>query len=409
MSSKFLSKAKMLSIFLCASLLLVSCSKDSSDVGKEVESDGDNKITSQTEDKQKSEGEVKKDKESLDEKEKSAIDVSKVSLFQSLEIPLYENSEIIEPENHTIPIIADKFSKIVVYLDANEGFVPGDVEVKFEINNNGETSKYESNFNLTGSSTIGDPTTAVQINVPKEAITTDSRYKISLYQKDSDKPIISIPTTGDAKLGAIETGPIKVQMIPYKIDGKTPDVSQEVLDGYRDAILAVYPTNEVIITLGEEREFYTTDTGDVLVDVGVAQEESNTTDIYFYGMIPAEGLRKNFNGSTGTSEDGGRGRIPDRAYFACGAAFGDSRSEWTLLHELGHLHKLDHSPAGDPPDVDPNYPDFIGRIMTMGYDYRTDEFLSPDTYDMMGYEMPRWISEYNYLKLIEHIKLSLTF
>ena len=102
-------------------------------------------------------------------------------------------------------------------------------------------------------------------------------------------------------------------------------------------------------------------------------------------------------------------RSPERAFFAAGAAFGDELSESTLVHELGHLHQLEQSPCGGPPDVDPSFPDPEGLTGVLGFDFRTNEFIAADTPDVMGYCQPRWIGTYHYARLIEHVQLSQTW
>ena len=125
-------------------------------------------------------------------------------------------------------------------------------------------------------------------------------------------------------------------------------------------------------------------------------------DVYFYGMVTGVETREAFEGPSGTSEDGGTD-APVRAYFATRAAFGDQRSEDTLVHELGHVHGLEHAPCDGEGDVDPAFPYPDGTIGVLGYDARTASFVPPDTMDMMTYCYPRWISDYDYAKIAPHV------
>lgn len=125
-------------------------------------------------------------------------------------------------------------------------------------------------------------------------------------------------------------------------------------------------------------------------------------DVYYYGMVSGVASRDEFEGITGTSESGGDGELV-RAYFAAGAAFGDQKSEDTLIHEIGHTHRLLHTPCDGEDDPDPAYPYAGGEIGVEGYDFRTGAFVPADTPDLMAYCFPRWISDYNYAKLAEHV------
>ena len=64
-----------------------------------------------------------------------------------------------------------------------------------------------------------------------------------------------------------------------------------------------------------------------------------------------------------------------------------------LAHELGHNFSLGHAPCGTPGDLGYPYPD--GTIGAWGYDSRRARLWSPDdSYDLMSYCGPKWISDY---------------
>lgn len=68
----------------------------------------------------------------------------------------------------------------------------------------------------------------------------------------------------------------------------------------------------------------------------------------------------------------------------------------TMAHELGHNFSLRHAPcrAGA---VDPFYPLDDGKTGAWGYDFQRGTLVSPEnTYDLMSYCDPDWISDYSF-------------
>ncbi len=57
---------------------------------------------------------------------------------------------------------------------------------------------------------------------------------------------------------------------------------------------------------------------------------------------------------------------------------------------------LDHSPCGNPPFIDPDFPYQDGSSGAWGYDHRNDQLVNPEKPDLMGYCEPRWISDYSF-------------
>ncbi len=70
-----------------------------------------------------------------------------------------------------------------------------------------------------------------------------------------------------------------------------------------------------------------------------------------------------------------------------------------MAHELGHNMGLLHAPC-DVFDPDPDYPYANGTIGSWGYDFRDGTLVSPDTFDLMSYCKPGWVSDYNFSRAI---------
>ena len=71
-----------------------------------------------------------------------------------------------------------------------------------------------------------------------------------------------------------------------------------------------------------------------------------------------------------------------------------------MAHELGHNFGLYHAPCGGVAGPDPNYPYAGGIIGVYGWNVRTNTLMQPTTADLMGYCSPTWISDYNYLNVL---------
>ncbi len=332
------------------------------------------------------------------------LQVAAVSVFQVVEVPVWDEAGAVPAGSRSAPVVAGRDARIVTWLDTPDAWSAADVEVRFVVDG---TEHVVSDL-VTVDADPSDPTTGLALDVPAGSVTAAATYHVEVWTGGVQTS--RIPASGEAQLAAEETGPIAIHLVPYETNGFTPDTSQPVLDGFRDAVYAMYPVSGVDITVGDVRTWPDNDIGEILVDVGVVQEQVDQapSHVYYYGLVSGVATRAEFEGITGSSESG-VGPTPDRAYFAAGAAFGDVLSESTLVHELGHMHGLDHAPCGNASDTDPDFPMADGSTGTWGYDVRTDEYVPPETADVMGYCQPRWVGAYNYDLLVDQVQLAQSF
>ncbi|HET7326307.1 MAG TPA: M66 family metalloprotease [Nocardioidaceae bacterium] len=116
---------------------------------------------------------------------------------------------------------------------------------------------------------------------------------------------------------------------------------------------------------------------------------SGTDDVYL-GLLP-RGIPSNVAGC------GGGG---------VGAGFDGAST--TMAHELGHAYGRAHAPCGNPPNPDPNYPDYYfdpsASIGEFGFDSVTGTVHDPErTFDYMSYCGPRWTSPYTYVGVMNEM------
>ncbi len=78
-------------------------------------------------------------------------------------------------------------------------------------------------------------------------------------------------------------------------------------------------------------------------------------------------------------------------------------ASWILAHELGHnWGRLHVAGCQNPGGIDTAYPHGGGSIGVYGYDLRTTTLYSPAYTDIMSYCNAQWISDYNYLEIMQY-------
>ncbi len=120
--------------------------------------------------------------------------------------------------------------------------------------------------------------------------------------------------------------------------------------------------------------------------------DGNRADVVYYGLLPS-GIPLN---------------VPGCGHNGLGSgAVGNQQS---LVHEIGHGYNFDHTPSGDVGKTDPNYPTYepyqSASIGEFGLDIRDGSVYDPkDSTDYMSYGPSRWMSLYQYDRLLLHKRL----
>ena len=326
----------------------------------------------------------------------AAASLDDLAVFQAVEVPLLRAGQPVDPRN--APLIADREAVIRAHIGGVD-----DAELAIDVVAGGSVATFTAPI---------DAGEAV-VRLPATALPADAALVARVVAGGAD--VARFPSSGEADLDLVVTDVMNLRLVPFEVNGFVPDTSEAVVAGYRAALMAVYPVTDVVITVAPV-EVWTEpfDLGDINVRVGQIQEDAMFAgevgwDVYFYGMATGVATRDAYEGITGTSEDGkGADGPPYRVYFAAGAAFGDQTSEDTLIHEIGHVWGLPHAPCAGEDNPDPNFPYAGGTIGVDGWDNRTGAFVPADHQDMMTYCYPRWISDYNYTKLVDHALLEKT-
>lgn len=334
-----------------------------------------------------------------------------IAFFQAVKVPVFADGEAIPTASRAAPLVVDRPAIVRAMVDLPAGRTSATLTLTVDI----DGRSFRATEDLAGPSVAGDPESGLVVHVPADAMAEGAAYRVDVAD-ETGEVVARFPAFDVAALDAVVTGPLRLHLIPYRVNGFVPDTSAPVVEGMRAAMMALYPVTEVIITVGAEEDRGVVEGNPLdalLVRTGEIQEADwiagGDPKVFYYGLVTGVATREEFTGATGTSEAGPRGEEHHRAYFAVGAAFADQRSEDTLAHEIGHTHQLLHAPCDASELVDEDFPHADGSIGVEGYDVRTNTFVSPDTNDMMSNCRPRWISDYDYAIAADHVVVTQTF
>jgi hypothetical protein len=340
----------------------------------------------------------------------TGLSLSAVDAYQTVQIPILEDGTAVGRGERNADLVVGRKAVFRVYVTPDAGWTPREVAARIELTDVATPDPSQKKVFLglltpTVASSVADLTSTFQVKVPAEAIGPDTRYAVTLVECGGDpagSPAASatrarFPSAGFEALGARQTGPLKVHIVP--ISGT--NVTEAGLRPFKERLEAVYPITEVTFTIGEPL----TATADSMCSLLAAvtsrrSADRPSNDVYYYGLAPGVLGDQSGCSSTGSKVSAGwaQGYTPDDG--RTGAA--------TMCHELGHAHGRYHAPC-NVQDPDPQYPYSGANIGVWGYDQRSDEFFQPTSKDMMSYcPEPRWaawISDYNYQAILERAAL----
>jgi hypothetical protein len=122
-----------------------------------------------------------------------------------------------------------------------------------------------------------------------------------------------------------------------------------------------------------------------------------------YTLKTSDGFAGDYVGIVPTNYGSG---IAGLGYIGAPAAIGWDKAgsaPGVIAHELGHNFGRSHAPCGNPAGPDPGYPYVNASIGTWGIDLPAMALKAPGTYkDLMSYCNPDWISDYNYLAVMDY-------
>lgn len=337
----------------------------------------------------------------------TGLSLSAIDAYQTVQIPIMDEGQPIQRGARNADVVVGRKTVFRVHVRPEAGWAPREVSARIELTDapQGPKQAFFGMARPAGASSDADLGSTFQIEVPAEAIKPGTQYAVTLLDCGGGAapgaPGASrarFPSDGFAELGARETGPIKIHIVP--ISGTS--VTEAALQPFKERVEAVYPITEVQFTIGSPLTSAAGSMCSLLASVTSRRSQDRPpNDVYYYGLAP--GILGGQSGCSNTSTSAQGSKVS--AGWAQGYRPDDGRTgAATMCHELGHAHGRFHAPC-NVSDPDRRYPYPNADIGVWAYDRRTNEFYEPSRKDMMSYcPEPRWsawISDYNYQALLE--------
>jgi len=331
------------------------------------------------------------------------INISQIVAYQTLSIPIMKDAKEVLKAERDSDVVADRELLLRVFVTPGTGFMSRELSARIHIRNGG-VAKDIFVKGTPKASSASDLTSTFNLTLPRELVTSGTQYSVELAEcGDSLGNLLSprFPITGEAALGARETGKLQLHVVPVHIGKEAPDISEKRLAYFKSYFEALYPITDFELTLGDAYPVNSQPDFDTLLDdirdLRIDQEPEDT--VYYLALSPEESL----DGADGL----GFRANPDEPDYRVAVSLSNDDAEYTSAtvgHELGHNHGLQHSPGCDPGTFDEQYPYDDGLLGIWAYDRRKKVLIAPDkTWDIMSYCDPVWFSDYTYRRVVDRV------
>lgn len=263
--------------------------------------------------------------------------------------------------------------------------------------------------------TVGAPGGAVPTSVDSASLGTSwnvlipaARMTAGLAVQALLDPADGVPETdeGDNLWPAAAPQAVTVRDVPVfslryvpvrqSANGLTGQVSAATQGALTEATRSMHPLG---VTSVGVRSVFTTAAPVLVSDDSNGAWSRILSEIY--ALRSADGFQGDYVGIVPVTYGGG---IAGLGYLGAPAAVAWDKvasAPGVIAHELGHNFGRSHAPCGNPGGPDPNYPYPDGSIGTWGLDLAALALKAPGTYkDLMSYCNPDWISDYNYVAIL---------
>lgn len=336
----------------------------------------------------------------------TGVSVTQVAFYQGVKSTVFANGNVMNP---SLRLVANRPAVARVWVQASS---PSGAPITARLFIGGQPP-LETVVNGIQNGSDGDYGSTVNFDVPAAYLTPGATWRVEL-KEDAATSAGPNPgaVTGDGNLGLAQSHALRVTLIPvqYQADGsnRLPDTSAGQLEAYRQLFMKLYPTTEVVLTVGPTFGWGSSISAggggwDTLLNA-ISQERQSAAaafDEYYYGIFePASSFGAFCGGGcvAGLGFIGEPGGEYSRA--AIGLGYSGESALWTAVHEVGHNHGRPHSPCGGVSGADPGYPHAGGDIGEWGMDIFSKQLLSPNYKDLMSYCEPSWISDYVYEEIL---------
>jgi hypothetical protein len=355
----------------------------------------------------------------------TGIRIAEIAIYQAVKVPLSSDGEPVIARN--APVIVGKDAFVRVFVEPLTGFAAREITVELNLmSSEGPAAPQMRTQRVSAASTDATLESTINFDIPDDQMTRDLRYSVALREAagaapagGTADPAARFPMAPGtlSELQPRDAGPLRVMLVPYRYtadgSGRLPAMDQAQLDLFQQMLHTYYPASDIQIGMHPPVDY------DAAIgpQTGWSQwlefhcalrtDEDPDPKLIYYGIVaPRESMRAYGGGVVGISN------LPSAAanYGRCsvGIGFAGAIAASTMAHELGHSLGLPHAPCGVDGGPFP-YPE--AKIGAWGYSLGTKTLKDPEeTYDLMSYCDPAFISDYNFEKIFERIRyLNLQF
>lgn len=336
--------------------------------------------------------------------------LSSVSLYQSVEIPLSQARAA------KVDIVAGRDSLVRVFVDPEEG-APAGARLTLRTAT-GQSWVFEEWGALAVLSEPASLASTFNFYLDGKYITPHTELSVELFELADcarhipQQELARFPEQGGFPLVAREVGALKLVIVPIRYwadgSGRGPDVSEEHLAELRAHVAALFPVPSVEFRVHEVVDTELASLQEILGQmIQLRASENADPQVGYFGLVNPSDTMEAYCGGSCVAGVSAVGSASGHSSSGVAVGFREATAE-TFLHELGHLHRLEHAPCGEPEGADLSYPHPDARIGVWGYDKRSRTLIDPagSARDFMSYCDPAWISDANTQNLIERIALS---
>lgn len=345
------------------------------------------------------------------------VTIREIAIYQGVKRSLVGGEP--SPGGITAPIVEGREALVRVFVDVDDAYDGTEVFAHLAI---GEGMPLEVVGTLT-TSFEEELATTINFEVPGDLLVTGTQYRVELVQPEDHTKGGNAgarhPLEGSEPLDVASSGPgFKLMMLPvaYGADGsdRLPDMSDEQMEGFRNAFYQTYPTRQVELVMHApmpwSQPISPNGAGWSQVLEAVADfrvQEGTPKDTYVFGFFnPATSFSQYCKGGCvsglgllGSAND-------DYSKAAVGLGFPGYSTFSTAIHEMGHTQGRQHANCGGAQNVDPKFPYPQAGIGVWGYDLVNKGLIDPaKNKDMMGYCDPYWISDYTFKAIFDRMKV----
>ncbi len=345
--------------------------------------------------------------------------ITEISINQAVKIPIMQNGSPVS--NRNAPVVQGRAALMRVFVTPDPGYQARDVVARLTVNGQADQTITK---NVTGASSDGDFQSAFNFDIPAEQMTGSTQFDVQVEEASGASSNGATdgarwPQSGSSDMGAVNAGPFKVVLVPLVMNGITADASNAHIQTLHDALMGMYPTTDVQVTVSAPKNCtavsYNGSGWSNALDTVSNFRNSLGVDsrTYIYGMAAPSNSMQSYCGQGCVA---GLGSVPQAndpygraaiglGYFPDGSGgpsqYSTGSAATTVVHELGHALGRNHSPCAPQGSqltgVDGAYPYQGASIGVWGWDLIGKQTKSPSQFtDVMGYCSPTWISDYTY-------------